>query len=178
MLKRIYAFILSMAVLAAAFAGITPVYAAASAINYVSIDRSNGLNVGDVIEAVPNFNGTADGSEAVTYQWKRLKRESKLVGKHSMEGLSYGVLPYSNIEGATQKAYTITEEDEGYILKVEATYNGKTVFSGDAVAVGNILSSYSIPAPASYSLIKYENATTSADEYKIGNVARDVTYVD
>ena len=161
MLKRIFTLMLSLTMFATAFSGIVPVSAAATDVSYVSIDMSNGINVGDTIEAVPTFAGTADGSENVSYQWKRIKIESKLVGKSSIEGTGgIGDYPYKNIEGATDKTYTITDADEGYIIKVSAKMTNEKL-SGDAVAVGNILSSYSKPSVAAYTLKKYKNETTT-----------------
>lgn len=179
MLKKILGLMLSIAVMTASFSGICPVSAAASSVAYVSIDRSNGINVGDTLEAVPTFAGTVDGSEAVSYQWKRIKIENKIVGKSSIEGTGgVGDYPYLDIEGATEKTYKITEADSGYIIKVEATYNGKTVFSGDCAAVGNILSSYSNPTVNGYSLKRYKNATTADNPegtYTIGELDADAT---
>ncbi len=131
------------------------VCAAATGISYVDIDKSDGLNVGDTLEALPVFTGTADGTEVVTYQWVKTAIETK-----SHSNASANDSRYLAISGATGKTYTIGESDIGYIIKVKATYNGTTVWSGDCVAVGNILSSYSA-SPATHVLTKYGNSSTA-----------------
>ena len=137
--------------------------AAATSIRYVDIDKSQGLHVGAVLEATPVFTDTADGTEAVTYQWVRTKVATK-----SHSNASANDSRYTAIAGATGKTYTITEADAGYILKVKATYNGTTVWSGDCAAVGNILSSFSKNTVSGYTLTKYDNAST-ATELVLGN---------
>lgn len=169
MVKRRMSIAIVIAMVMAMLQAVVPAYAAATAIDYVSIDRSNGLNVGNTLEAMPVFTGEADGTEAVTYQWRRLKIESKIAGKESVDaGL------FADIEGATGKTYTISKADVGYIIRVAATYNGKTVLSGDCAAVGNILSSYTKPNAPTITLNKYESAATTGGTYVIGNHLGDI----
>ena len=170
MVKRRMSIAIVIAMVMSMLSAVVPAYAAATAIDYVSINRSGGLNVGDVIEAVPTFTDEADWTEEVTYQWKRIKVENRIVGKNSTENN-----PYQVIEGATENYYTITADDVGFIIKAEATYNGKTVLSGDSVAVGNILSSYSYPALEAYSFKRFQNLSIDADSYIIGDLVYDET---
>ena len=143
MSRKILGLILSIVVVISTLP-VGMVNAAATAISYVTIDRSNGLGVGSILEAAAVFTDEADNTEVVTYQWTSATIPDVAVNHGNNTA---NTTHYKNIAGATGNTYTIKASDKGKIIRVSATYNGATKYSADCVATDNILSMYSENPP-------------------------------